>query len=120
MASAVLIVDDDPSIVESLREVLPAEVEVASAGDAATANSLLDQRTFCGLVLDVVLDGSNGLDVLHHMRERQIAIPTVIISSKLPVYLREMLDEEQVKLLFPKPVEPRLLAAVVLGLCGMT
>lgn len=119
MAGPVLIVDDDPTVVESLRQVLPPDVEVAAAGDAATANEMLDQRPFCGLVLDVVLNGSNGFDVLHHMRTRRMTIPTVIITSKLPAYMQEMLDEEQVKLVFPKPIEPRLLAAVVLGLCGM-
>lgn len=119
VAGSVLIVDDDPSIVESLRRVLPTDVEVATAADAKTANAMLDARPFCGLVLDVVLDGSNGFDVLHHMHTRKMIIPTVVISSKLPQYLREMLNEEQVKLVFPKPIEPRLLAAVVLGLCGM-
>ena len=118
--ASVLIVDDDPSVVTSLRLVLPAEVEIASAADAATATELLDTKRFCGLVLDLVLQDSNGFDVLRHMESKDLSIPTVVITTKLPDYLREMLDEEQVKLVFPKPIEPRMLAAVVLGLCGMT
>ena len=120
MPGSVLIVDDDPSVVEALRRVLPLEVDVASAADAASATALLDERPFCGLVLDVVLEAGNGFDVLRHMASRQLRIPTVVITAKLPDYLREMLNEEQVKLVFPKPIEPRLLAAVVTGLCGMT
>ena len=119
MAGSVLIVDDDPMVVESLRKVLPPEVTVASATNPVAANALLDGQTFCGLVLDVVLIDGNGFDVLHHMRKRRMSIPTVVISGKLPSYLREMLDSEQVKLVFPKPIEPRLLAAVVMGLCGL-
>jgi NtrC-family two-component system response regulator AlgB len=119
MPGSVLIVDDDRSVVESLRKVLPPNVEVSSATNAAAANALLDRQEFSGLVLDVVLNDGNGFDVLHHMRTRRLIIPTVVVSGKLPSYLREMLNEEQVKLVFPKPVEPRLLAAVVLGLCGM-
>jgi DNA-binding response OmpR family regulator len=120
VAGWVLIVDDDPAVVESLRSVLPPEVEIASAGDAATANAMLDARSFCGLVLNVVLDGGNGFEVLRHMQSKNMSVPTVVISAKLPQYLREMLDEDQVKLVFPKPIEPRMLAAVVLGFCGVT
>lgn len=120
MAGSVLIVDDDPSVVEALRRVLPADIEVASAADAATATALLDQRPFCGLVLDLILDTGTGFDVLRHMELKELSIPTVVITTKLPSYVQEMLNEQQVKLVFPKPIEPRLLAAIVLGLCGMT
>src|SRR5687768_5666459 len=102
-----------------LRSVLPENVEVASAGDAASAMAMLDERPFCGLVLDLVLIHSDGFDVLRHMETKGIRIPTVVVSGKLPVYLREMLNADQVKLVFPKPIEPRLLAAIVLGLCGI-
>lgn len=117
---SVLIVDDDPAVVEALRRVLPKDVEVASAADAATATAMLDARPYCGLVLDMVLEAGSGLDVLAHMESRRMVVPTVVISSKLPSYMREMLHEDQVKLVFPKPIEPRLLAAIVTGLCGMT
>lgn len=117
---SVLIVDDDPSIVAMLRSVLPETVELTSAADASSARALLDSRKFCGLVLDLVLVNSDGFDVLRHMETNNISVPTVVISGKLPLYLREMLHEEQVKLVFPKPIEPRLLAAIVLGLCGMS
>ena len=120
VAGSVLIVDDDPSIAESLRQVLPPEVQLTSARDAAGAVALLDEHSFCGLILDLVLVNSNGFDVLHHMKRNQLAVPTVVVTGKLPTYLREMLDQEQVKLVFPKPIEPMLLAAIVRGLCGMT
>lgn len=119
MPASVLIVDDDPSIVAMLRRVLPDTVELTSAADASSATALLDSHRFCGLVLDLVLVDSDGFDVLRHMETNGITIPTVVISGKLPLYLREMLHEDQVKLVFPKPIEPRLLAAIVLGLCGM-
>ena len=120
MAGSVLIVDDDRSVVESLRLVLPTEVEVCSAGSPAEAATLLDEHAFCGVVLDLVLANGTGFDVLHHMKAHLLAIPTVVVTAKLPSYVREMLDQDQVKLVFPKPVEPRMLAAVVLGLCGIT
>lgn len=117
---SVLIVDDDPAVVEALRRVLPEDVEVASAADAATATAMLDAQPYCGLVLDMVLETGSGFDVLRHMETRQLRIPTVVITSKLPSYLREMLHEDQVKLVFPKPIDARLLAAIVTGLCGIS
>ncbi|HUR82104.1 MAG TPA: response regulator [Thermoanaerobaculia bacterium] len=120
MPPSVLIVDDDPAIVHALRNELEAvDVEVEAAGDATTACALIDEHRFCGLVLDVVLAGSNGFDVLRHMDRTNTNLPTVVITQKLPTYVREMLDERQVKLVFPKPIEMRVLAAVVMGLCGM-
>ena len=119
MAGSVLIVDDDPSVVESLRAVLPPEVVLASAADAATANAMLDGREFCGMVLDLILVESSGFDVLKHMKTNGVIVPTIVLSQRVPSYVREMLDQDQVKLVFTKPIEARLLAAVVLGLCGM-
>jgi DNA-binding response OmpR family regulator len=116
----ILIVDDDPEVLVSLRKVLEEhDVVVESARDAITASALIDERRFCGMVLDLVLETGNGFDVLHHLKTKGTRIPTVVVSSKLPSYVREMLDADQVKLVFPKPVEPRLLAAIVLGLCGI-
>jgi DNA-binding NtrC family response regulator len=120
MAASVLIVEDDASVVRDLRDAMAShDVSVVMAADAATATALLDQQPFCGLILDLVLETGSGFDILHHLSRNQIRIPTVVMTNKLPAYVREMLDAENVKLVFPKPIEPRLLTAVVLGLCGI-
>ncbi|HEX6099302.1 MAG TPA: response regulator [Thermoanaerobaculia bacterium] len=120
MAGAVLVVDDDVTLAQSLRETLASEdVTIEGATDAATACALLDERRFCGLILDLVLEDSNGFEVLRYLERTRIAIPTIVVTQKLPSYVREMLTEEQVKLVFPKPVDPRLLGAVVMGMCGI-
>lgn len=120
MAGAVLVVDDDPSLAASLRAALASrEVVLDSATDAATAIALLDRGGYCGVVLDLILPDGNGFDVLRHIERNAIGVSIVVVSQKLPDYVREMLEEDQVKLVFPKPVDPRLLAAVVLGLCGI-
>lgn len=120
MAASVLIVDDDPVVVRELRDAISKHVNVESASDPVTASALLDQRSFCGLVLDLVLENGSGFDVLHHLSSKGMHVPTIVMTSRLPTYVREMLDAEHVKLVFPKPVDPRLMAAVVLGLCGIT
>ncbi|HEX6086674.1 MAG TPA: response regulator [Thermoanaerobaculia bacterium] len=120
MVHSVLVVDDDPHVVDKIRAELEArDVNVEAAGDARSACALLDEQRFCGLILDVVLAEGNGFDVLRHLDRNGMVIPTVVITHKLPAYVREMLSEEQVKLVFPKPIEMRVLSAVILGLCGM-
>ena len=115
-----LIVDDDPAFGATLANALkgkPVRVEFATSASAAI--EMLSTRSYCGLVLDLVLNDGSGFDVLRHLERSNVTIPTVIVSQKLPAYVREMLDQEYVKLVFPKPVEPHLLASVVLGLCGI-
>jgi DNA-binding response OmpR family regulator len=119
--TSVLIVEDDIAVVNTLREALrPHNVVLEAAGDVMAANALLSERQFCGLVLDLVLERGSGFDVLHHISEQKLRVPTIVLTAKLPEYVREMLDAENVKLVFPKPMEPRLLATVVLALCGVT
>ena len=120
MVHSVLVVDDDPHVVDGIRAELEARnVHVEAAADARSACALLDEKRFCGLILDVVLAEGTGFDVLRHLDRHGVVIPTVVITHKLPAYVREMLSEEQVKLVFPKPIEMRVLSAVILGLCGM-
>lgn len=80
---------------------------------------LLDSGRYCGLVLDLVLPDGSGFDVLRHIEKNGITVVTVVVTAKLPAYVLRMLEEEHVKLVFPKPVDPRLLGAVVLGMCGI-
>jgi DNA-binding NtrC family response regulator len=118
VAARILVVDDDPSAVRKLRDALADhDVEVESASNVVAGVAAVANGTFCALVLDLVLGDGSGFDVLRAMDRQGIVIPTVVVSGKLPAYVREMLHEDQVKLVFPKGSDPRLIAAVVLGLC---
>lgn len=120
VAHAVLVVEDDESVVTALRLALAGHpMEIESATNSATAIQLLGSRQYCGLVLDLVLEEGSGFDVLRHIERGGIEVPTVVITQRLPTYVREMLDDEYVKLVLPKPLDTRLLATIVLGLCGM-
>ena len=116
-----LVVDDDPSIGEALSTALAGSpLRVESALHVEQAMQMLSSRHYSGLVLDLVLDEGSGFDLLRFMERQNIAVPTIVVTQKLPSYVREMLHEEQVKLVFPKPAEPRMLAMVALGLCGIS
>jgi DNA-binding response OmpR family regulator len=117
----VLVVDDDLTIAAELRgELSRYQVQVEEAKDAPAAIAALKARPFCGMILDLVLENGSGFDVLDHIANNKLPVPIVVLTGKLPSYVREMLNAEHVKLVIPKPVEPRLLAAIVLGLCGLT
>ena len=85
----ILVVDDDASvreIVETILEVEGHEVELAVDGDAAVAR--LEDRE-AGLpevvVLDVMMPGRSGLDVLAWMRHHEwvYEIPVVMLTAKV-------------------------------------
>ena len=116
-----LVIDDDPALGRALIEALghhPMQVDLAY--DVDSAMQMLSSKQYGGLVLDLVLGRGSGFDVLRYMERNDIIVPTIIVTEKLPAYVREMLDEKLVKLVFPKPVQPKLLAIVVLGLCGLS
>jgi DNA-binding NtrC family response regulator len=116
---SVLVVEDDESVVTSLRVALTGQpITIESAGDAPAAITLLGNNHYCGLVLDLVLEEGSGFDVLRHLERSGVKVPTVVITHRLPTYVREMLDDEYIKLVLPKPVDAKLLATIVLGLCG--
>ena len=107
------------AVMRRLPQIYAWDVVTEVASDSATAIELLETKKFCGLVLDLVLDGGSGFDVLRHLNRKRIDLPTVVISSRLPDYVRELLVEDQVKLILAKPLDVRLLATIVRGLCGL-
>lgn len=123
LPATILVVEDDPAVVAALRDALqPHGVTVEATSEVASAKRMLDEATYCGLILDLVLDAGNGsgFDILNHVSRSNINVPTIVVTSKLPEYVREMLDASRVKLVFPKPIDSRLLATVILALCGTT
>jgi FixJ family two-component response regulator len=78
----VAILDDDPSIRTALGRLLKASVMIAHA--YATSDQLFEaialQCPDC-LLLDLQMPKMNGLDVLNCLRQRDIRIPTIVITA---------------------------------------
>jgi two-component system catabolic regulation response regulator CreB len=80
---AVLLIDDEPAITESLAYALErAGYETRSVATLAGADAALADRAapFDLIVLDIVLPDGNGLDWLRSLRGRS-ALPVIILSS---------------------------------------
>jgi two-component system, LuxR family, response regulator FixJ len=78
----VLVIDDDPAVRNSLKFAL--EIEGFSVRLYPTGAELLDEKDIpesgC-LVADYHLPGMNGLDLLARLRERNIRLPAILITT---------------------------------------
>jgi DNA-binding response OmpR family regulator len=81
----ILVVEDEQHLAEGLRFNLEAEgyqVEVVDNGEAALELLFGRARTFDIVVLDVMLPGKSGFDVVSEMRQAGQFIPTLILTAR--------------------------------------
>ncbi|AUX24011.1 transcriptional regulator [Sorangium cellulosum] len=112
----ILVIDDDAELCELLAELLGQEgYAVESARDAATGLARAQERAFTLVVLDVMLPGMNGFEVLTRLRQ----------SSRVPVLMLTARGEDVDRIVglemgaddyLPKPFNPRELVARVRAL----
>src|SRR5690242_16558583 len=79
----ILIIDDDPAVIRLLQRGLSYEgysIETASSGEQGLA-LLRDQQPDL-VLLDVMMLGLNGLDVLRQIRARDAGIPVLLLTAK--------------------------------------
>ena len=78
----VLVVDDEPVVVDVLRELLQKQgYEVEIAGDAAGARRLLKEQSWDAVLLDVMLPDADGMQLLRWTRERDPDLAVVMITA---------------------------------------
>jgi two-component system response regulator MprA len=80
---AILVVDDDTRLRNALRRVLVSngfEVEVAANGTEALAR--LSGRAFDAMVLDVMMPGSDGIDVCEQLRASGNELPVLMLTAR--------------------------------------
>jgi DNA-binding response OmpR family regulator len=110
----VLVVDDEPAIVQVIQERLLREgwaVRVAGSGEGALA--AVEEECPHLIVLDLMLPGIDGLDVLRRLRQAGHEVPVIVLTARdddvdVIVGLELGADDYMVK-----PFNPRELAARV-------
>lgn len=83
--SHILIVEDEAHLAEGLRFNLEAEgyqVTLTDTGEAALEMLTAESRNFDALVLDVMLPGKNGFDVMSEMRSGGLLVPTLMLTAR--------------------------------------
>jgi DNA-binding NtrC family response regulator len=77
----VLVVDDEPGVQESLRMLLKEECQVVTAGNAAEALVAVEQTPPDLVLLDLVMPGRSGLDLLSDLSERGVPAPVIVLTA---------------------------------------
>ena len=81
----ILIVEDEPNIVESLSYILRrADFDVDVAANGQEALERLRGKEFSAMILDVMMPGMNGFDVLRAVRaDRSLSgLPVIVLTAK--------------------------------------
>jgi two-component system response regulator CpxR len=110
----VLLVDDDRELTSMLCEYLVREgfeVDVVHDGDSALERLSGDARSTDLVVLDVMLPGRSGLDVLRSLRARESAPPVLMLTARGDDVDRIVGLELGADDYLPKPFNPRELVA---------
>jgi DNA-binding response OmpR family regulator len=78
----ILLVEDDPAVSHFVAKGLREHGwEVTVCGDGSEALSLALDEPFGLIVLDLLLPGLHGLEVLRRMREERLDTPVVILTA---------------------------------------
>ncbi len=78
---SLLIVDDDPAVLELLVEQLRADFEVVTAENAAQAREILASRTVDIVLTDLQLPGETGLSLLEWVRRTAPRIARILLTG---------------------------------------
>jgi len=79
----ILVVEDEPKVAKALREGLEAEhytVAVATSGEEGYF--LATTRAFDLIVLDLMLPGRSGLEILVALREQECRTPVLVLTAR--------------------------------------
>ena len=126
--SRVLVVDDDPDIAVYLSSYLEDhDYEVRSASDAPRALAALASYRPDVILVDVLLPGRSGLDLLVTLRHAPAysGIPIVLVTGMEDILQHDchsyLVNHDNVPgpdAVLGKPIDPAALLAVLRHLCG--
>lgn len=119
--SRILVVEDEPNIVESLRFILEhADYEVESVSDGSEALDRLRRKSFSAIILDVMLPGMNGFDVLRAIRadDDLAALPVVVLTAKGQANDRKTAEEIGASAFITKPFSNAEVVSQIHALAG--
>lgn len=106
MSRKVLLIEDEPNITEAIRFLLTREgwqVETHAEGEDAVQRILSAQPDL--VILDVMLPGKSGMDILRELREHEDmqAMPVLMLTARGQLRDREMAEKAGVSRFMTKP-----------------
>lgn len=119
MSPKILIVDDSALSRRTLRRILEtAGYEVVEANDGMAALEVYFLEKPSLVLLDLVMKGMYGLDVLVKLREMDQAVRVVVASADIQSSTRTMVDEAGALGFINKPFVPEQVVAAVEAAIG--
>ena len=115
-----LIAEDDTRLLKSLKHIFELnQYSVDAVSNGMDALAYAESEEYDGLVLDIMMPGLDGVEVLKRLREKGISTPALFLTAKTEIYQRvEGLDAGADDYL-PKPFSiPELLCTGSLYIPG--
>ena len=86
MNSRILLIEDEPGLVETVTDLLTVEghqVEAARDGDSGLARAT--EGRFDLIILDVMLPGKSGFDICREVRSRGLDVAILMLTAKTQI-----------------------------------
>jgi DNA-binding NtrC family response regulator len=123
MTAKILIVDDEEIVLRSCRRILSDSLyAVESAHDGQEALRKVDETDYDLLLLDIMMPGIDGLEVLQHVKERHPTVDVIMMTGLSEIqtavkamklgafdYLSKPFDPDELKLVVDRALERRRL-----------
>jgi DNA-binding response OmpR family regulator len=106
MSKRVMLIEDEPNIIEAISFILSREgLAVETHSDGTTANDRLRAVGPVLLILDVMLPGKSGYDILRELREDAATadLPVLMLTARGQSRDREMAERAGVSAFMTKP-----------------
>ncbi|HYC58724.1 MAG TPA: response regulator [Thermoanaerobaculia bacterium] len=118
-AVRLLVVDDDQAVQLLMKAIFRRrDVAVECTGDGHAALRLLRRRHYHVLVLDLMIPGPNGFDIIREIKHRDRAVldRTIVLTALSDHTLRDFADGKLVRRVMRKPFDLDELVGEVLAL----
>ncbi len=121
MSKDVLLIEDEPNIIEAIRFILSRDGwTVHTHSDGASAFDKICEKNPAVIILDVMLPGRSGFDILGEVRgsDQCAAIPVLMLTAKGQSKDRTRAEELGVSRFMSKPFSNTDVLAAVRELAG--
>jgi two-component system response regulator HupR/HoxA len=110
----VLIVDDEPRVLDALEAILAAEFRVLRAEGGEAALRLLDTEEVAVIITDYRMPGMTGVELLRRSQERASEAIRIVLTAYTDVdSLMDAINTGRIYHFIPKPWDPQELMIVV-------
>ena len=79
--ATLLVIDDDPTVRETLRKVFSQSYECDTADRAEQALEYLEFQDYDAIITDISMPGVGGVQILKHIQARPSKTPVIVISG---------------------------------------